>query len=77
MEFLVGADEETWSTLHDDFNYKLHHAYHPDNRLMMPFKPGVRADGTIIDAVGPPSQHPGFVDERGKLLDLIFSQTKK
>jgi hypothetical protein len=54
------------------FDYVLFMSYHPDNRMIMAFKPGVREDGTIVDAAGPASQHPGFVDERGRLLDLTF-----
>lgn len=70
LEYLISADDDGYDQF--DFDRELRQAYHPNNRPIMPFQAGVRADGTIIDAPGPASQHPRFVDERGKLLDLYF-----
>jgi hypothetical protein len=68
LHHLIEADEID----EDYFTIALQQSYHPDNRDIMAFHAGVRADGTIIDALGPISEHPHFVDERGQLLDLTF-----
>ncbi len=67
MEYLIESED-----IDDSFEFDLFEAYHPHSRLIMPFQPGVRQDGTLVDAEGSASEHPSFVDERGKLLDILI-----